>query len=184
MQRSEHLSDDVLSAYGDAALPAEEAARAATHLALCADCRAELAAFSALRGALAALPVLSPSAAFVDRVLATLPQHPAWPTPAPARRGIRRVAWPVAALLANLALLAGLLAMANGPAVGLLVGWMTLAGTVEGWCVGVLVALPGGGALPAVAPVAATLLACIVLLSAALRLVVRGTTPPLGGLQP
>lgn len=58
-----HLPEDVLSAYLDGELPADQAAAAREHLSACAACHAKMAAFSALDATLAATPRLSCAAA-------------------------------------------------------------------------------------------------------------------------
>lgn len=76
-----HLSEWTLEQLAEGALPAEEEAGTAAHLAACARCTAELDAYRALFSALADLPRFAPSPVFGDAVLARVqiaPQAASW----------------------------------------------------------------------------------------------------------
>lgn len=113
MSANVHLTE-LLPAYALGCLEEEEARRVAAHVAVCADCRAELAACEAVVGKLAlAAPEATPPAGVKQRVLAHV--QPARPPARPRRpwqeafvRLFRRSA-PVWAL-ASLVLVIGLIA--------------------------------------------------------------------------
>lgn len=67
-----HLTDDLLNEYLDAALAAEERARAEQHLALCPECAARLDAMRTLFSTLEALPAIPLTRDVVGEVLARL----------------------------------------------------------------------------------------------------------------
>jgi anti-sigma factor RsiW len=69
---SDHL-DDVLSAYVDGALPADQQAAVEAHLAECADCRRDVDALADLRALVHGLPPVDPPAGFVDALLVAGP---------------------------------------------------------------------------------------------------------------
>jgi hypothetical protein len=146
-----------------------------THLAHCALCQAELDGLAAVRQELARLPPLLPSPDFVERVLAAL--SAASVQPAPCRRSIP---WRLAALrgaaavlVLSMLLLVSMQRLSAGPVIGLLVRVLTLPAIVLTWCFRVVMAFPGGGAVLVLAPVAGVLLACILLLGTALRVVLH-----------
>lgn len=186
MPKREHLPGEDLSAYLDGMLPPEEAARVTTHLAHCVLCQAELDGLAAVRQELARLPTLLPSPAFIERVLAALPAASA--QPAPARRSspwrLAALRYTAAVLVLSMVLLVSTQRLSSGPAIGLLVRVLTLPAIVFIWCFRVLVALPGGGAVLVLAPVVGGLLACILLLGTALRVVLRAGGLPERAVQP
>jgi hypothetical protein len=175
MPKHEHLLGEDLSSYLDAMLPPEAATRVTTHLAHCALCQAELDGLAAVLQELAGLPPLLPSPEFVERVLAALPVAPVQPAPALRVRGGRLAALRGAAavLVLSVLLLVSTQRLSAGPVIGLLVRVLTLSAIVLTWCFHVVVAFPGGGAVLVLAPVAGVLLACILLLGTALRVVLR-----------
>jgi len=175
MPKREHVPGEDLSAYLDGMLPPHENALVATHLAECALCQAELDGLAAVRLELACLPSLLPSPALVERVLATLPAAPVRSAPALRARPWRLAALRGAAavLVLGMVFLVRAQRLSGGPVIGLLVRALTLPAIILTWCFRVLVAFPGGGAVVVLAPVAGVLLACILLLGTALRVVLR-----------
>jgi anti-sigma factor RsiW len=69
-----HLSDERLQALLDGDIPAGEARAAHAHVQGCPGCRSRLETWEALFVELADLPALSPSPAFRERILASVPQ--------------------------------------------------------------------------------------------------------------
>lgn len=81
-----HLSDQLLMAYAAAQLPEAFSLIVATHVSLCDDCRAQLASFEALGGALVdATDQAAMGSDALDTVMARI-ERPVAPPVAPARR--------------------------------------------------------------------------------------------------
>ena len=87
MTITHHLSDDLLMAYSAGALPEALSLVVATHVSMCADCRAALAAHDAVGGAV--LGTCGEAALAPDSLEKTLARIAAAPTepPAPRRDG-------------------------------------------------------------------------------------------------
>ncbi len=78
-----HLNDPLLMSYAAGTLPEAFSLVAATHVSLCDDCRARLAAYEAVGGAVleeGTVPMLSGADAVMDRIVVD--------RPAPVRRGV------------------------------------------------------------------------------------------------
>jgi anti-sigma factor RsiW len=102
----EHL-DDILSAYLDDQLPAEERRDVETHLHSCAECQSDLDAEREVRQLLRDLPAVDPPFGFYERMLRDGPET----APAPAKR--RRFRFGLANIAATAAAWLLILGVAN-----------------------------------------------------------------------
>lgn len=108
MMDGAHPGDDVLLAYVEDELDADERATVEAHLAGCEACAADVAGARAGREALRAAPLLELPATPRDRALAELS-----PRPAPGRSGTRRVLAVALPIAAALALIGGIVTVAE-----------------------------------------------------------------------
>src|SRR5437773_7204037 len=73
-----HPDQDRLQAYVEDTLDVADRAILASHLLVCAECRAEVAEWRSLFNVLATLPQFEPSAGFAQRVMAHVPLPDPW----------------------------------------------------------------------------------------------------------
>jgi putative transcriptional regulator len=76
-----HLSDQLLMAYATGSLPEAFGLVVATHVSMCDECRAQLASFEAVGGAVLQTEVAEMSAGALEATLARLEPREAAPTP-------------------------------------------------------------------------------------------------------
>ena len=77
-QETQHPQDERLEAYSDGSLPGNERAVIGSHVRKCIRCQGEVDDWRALFTSLAALPLLSPSPGFANRVMAHVSVQQAW----------------------------------------------------------------------------------------------------------